>query len=144
MGHFYFRNYPQDVMSPGVNKGFMRTLAHHILPHVYILSAWEEPDDNHWLGRSIDVAESLYLSGNCIPVVPDLILAWHLKYPRELEFWLEYRVQLMSRCDVVLCVGSDSDYAKGELSEALRIGIPLFYTGEDLQNWITTSRESNE
>lgn len=148
MGYFYFRNYPKDVMAKGVNKEFMRTLAHSILPHVYVLSAWEEHDGKFGkvtnMGRSIDVAEHLYSSGNCIPVVPDLTIAWNQVYPRSPEFWLEYRVQLMSRCDVALCVGSDADLAEKELSEASRIGLPVFYTGEDLQNWITTAKENNE
>lgn len=144
MGAFYFRNYSEDIMTDGVDKAFMRTLAHFVLPHVYLIGAWDEVNQTVKSNRVIDVADELYTSGVCLPVVPDLLLMWHRRHPHPDEFWLEYELQIMKRCDAVLVVGDNESLASDELLEAHRIDLPVFYTQEDLHNWITVAEEVNE
>lgn len=50
------------------------------------------------------------------------------------EYWLAATLELMRRCDAVFVVpGSwDSEGALGEMREACRLGLPVYFTLEDV------------
>ena len=131
-------------MADGVDKDFMRTLAHFVLPHVFVVGVWEGLNASVKANRVIDVAEELYTTGICLPVVPDTLLLWHRRHPHTDEFWLEYELQIMKRCDAVLAVGDGIVVESLEVAEAHRLEMPVFYTQEDLHNWITVVEDENE
>lgn len=57
------------------------------------------------------------------------------------EFWLEGTKELMRRCDAVyVCVpeatATSSAGTMGEIAEARRMGIPVFFRFDDLAAWL--------
>ena len=54
------------------------------------------------------------------------------------EFWLEGTLELMRRCDaVVLVPGWEAPGGtRGEIEEAIRLGIPVFVEMAELQRWL--------
>jgi hypothetical protein len=140
MGDFVLRNYSEDIMAEGVNKEFMRTLAHILLPHVYVIGPYHRDniDDNYQ--DAIDLAEELYTSGICLPVIPVLTCGfWNQKYPNSTEFWNEYCFQVMKRCDAVLVFEAYESIE--EIKEAERLEMPIFYGMESLEEWTENGAE---
>lgn len=58
------------------------------------------------------------------------------------EFWLAATLELMRRCDAVLvCPGwQNSAGTRGEIEEAARLGIPVFYAEHVLRDWLKQFR----
>lgn len=53
------------------------------------------------------------------------------------QFWIAATLELLRRCDAIVMVPGwqDSSGARGELSEALRLGKPAFMSVADLEGW---------
>lgn len=62
------------------------------------------------------------------------------------QFWLDATLELLRRCDAVLCVWNwqASEGAKGEVEEAKRIGLPVFTSTADLAEWLEFQRKLAE
>lgn len=72
-----------------------------------------------------------------MPVIPHANTA-HMDGLQSDDFWLEATLALMRRCDGVI-VTSDwerSFGARGEVEEAIRLGIPVFYGLSTLECWL--------
>ena len=95
-------------------------------PLVYLAGPYTKPDPVENTNRMIHIANAL-LDAGVIPIVPHLTMFWHLLCPRPYEHWLEYDLQVMLRCDVVLRVPGESGGADGEVRAARRAGIPVLY-----------------
>lgn len=67
------------------------------------------------------------------PFVPHLTMYWHMPPLRPHEFWLEQDMIWLRLCDAVLRIGGDSPGADGEVAEAERLGIPVYYSIDDLE-----------
>lgn len=54
------------------------------------------------------------------------------------DYYLEGTLELMRRCDALLMVKGweKSSGARGEVEEAKKLGIPIFYSIEDLEAWL--------
>jgi len=54
------------------------------------------------------------------------------------DYWLKGDLEILRRCDAVVMVGDwiASDGAKGEESDAIEHGIPVFYGWDDLAQWL--------
>lgn len=90
-----------------------------------------------------DTAENIRnacLAGNEIlkrgftPFVPHLIHLWHLITPKPYQDWLDIDLALISRMDAVLRIPGESKGADNEVALALRLGIPVFYSLDEIQN----------
>jgi len=59
--------------------------------------------------------------------------------PNELTHadWLKVDFEFIRRCDAVLRLPGESVGAEAEIAEAKRLGIPVFYSGEELIAWAT-------
>lgn len=140
MGDFVLRNYSEDIMAEGVNKEFMRTLAHILLPHVYVIGPYHRHNIEDNYQDAIDLAEELYTSGICLPVVPMLTCGfWNEKYNHSTEFWNEFCFQVMKRCDAVLVF--EAEGAIDEITEAERLEMPIFYGMQSLEEWTENGAE---
>jgi hypothetical protein len=53
-------------------------------------------------------------------------------------FWIDGTLELLRRCDAVVMVDNwrDSSGAKGEREEALKLGLPVFYSVSELGEWL--------
>ena len=107
-------------------------------PLVYIVGPYTSPDPVENTHHTIEVAGRLIDEGFMTPVVPHLTLLWHLVQPREIDFWYEYDLAILVRCDAVLRLPGKSTGADREVAFAKREDIPVFEDELTLSHWIKT------
>lgn len=115
-------------------------------PLVYIASPYSQGDCVINTRCSIDVFMHLLVGGECVPISP-LALSFlpHLVQPIPYEAWMTYMLSLVENCDALLRVNAEwGDYfqenspgANREIALASERGIPVFYSIEDLEEWLT-------
>jgi hypothetical protein len=96
---------------------------------VYVCGPYTHPDPVENSNRAIKVANRFVAVG-FTPIIPHLTLMWHLVYPAPAEFWYDYTMQLMFRCDVVYRMKGESKGGDLEVEEARKAGIPVFFEDE--------------
>lgn len=101
---------------------------------VYIAGPYRVPDSCLNTNKAIHVAETVVAAG-LVPVIPHLSHFWHTMVPHPVDFWLEYDLHLMRRCDAVLRFSGFSSGADAEVAEANRLGIPVFFNLDELVQW---------
>ncbi len=107
-----------------------------ILPVVYIAGPYTNPDPVENTHRAIRFADELYTLDLCVPVIPHLSLLYHMVAPHDMEFWLEYDMHLLYRCDALYRMPGASSGADKEVIEAVNVlNIPVFYNTLDLKIW---------
>ncbi len=88
----------------------------------------------------IGIADALADGGLVAPLVPHLTMLWHTVTPRDLDFWYEYDLALLRRCDALLRVEGRSTGADGEVVYAEELGTPVLHSLEQVtawaQNWL--------
>lgn len=102
---------------------------------VYVAGPYTNPDPIENTHNACREADAIYqLSGHSlVPIVPHMTLIWHMVIPHaDIDFWYNYDLAVMSRCDVVLRLAGASTGADGEVREAERLGIPVAYSTADL------------
>ena len=98
---------------------------------IYIAAPYALPDPAQNTHRAIMVADELIFDG-FIPYIPHLTLLWNLVSPRNTQFWYDYDLQMLKRCDAVLRVDGASVGADKEVELAKEWRIPVFYSMYDL------------
>ena len=82
----------------------------------------------------------------CAPFIPHLTVYWqrigakngkHRDF-MDYDFWLAQDFAWLAVCDALLRLPGDSKGADLEEIEAKRLGIPIFYSLEDFQVWLTS------
>lgn len=131
------------MSSPHTEHGSARTknVRAHLaegLPVVYLAGPYSKPDPVENTHAAIKLADSLL--DVCVPMVPHLTGTWHMVSPKPYETWLALDLALMARCDAVYRFGGESSGADGEVAEAVRLGIPVFFNEPGLRGWLTMLR----
>ena len=101
------------------------------LPLVYIAGPITIPDPIRNTRDAISVAEHLYTSNICVPLIPHTNLLWHLVFPHDNAYWYKYDLYLLVKCDAVLRLDGESAGADAELEVAADCNIPIFEWGND-------------
>jgi nucleoside 2-deoxyribosyltransferase len=99
---------------------------------VYIAGPYTHPEPIENTKKAIDVWNQLTDAGY-IAIVPHNTLLMHLCYPKEANFWYEYDLCIMRKCDAVVRIPGFSEGADKEVLEANRLGIPVYSLGELLK-----------
>ena len=100
---------------------------------VYLAMPYTHPDPIENTNRAIQAAELLISKkAGFTPYVPHLSLAWHLVYPHAVSFWYEYDLNILERCDCLLRLGGASEGADREVEYARQMGVPVFFSIEQL------------
>ena len=107
-------------------------------PLVYLAGPFSQPDPLHNTHRAIEAAECLLSEGLCTPFVPHLTALWHIVKPHPIDFWYEYDLVLLERCDAVLRLPGESIGADREVRHAIEIGLPVFHEVAVLHSWCRT------
>jgi hypothetical protein len=102
---------------------------------VYISAPYSKGDIVLNVRQVCLVANDLIKMGH-IPYVPHLTMLWHLVSPKPYEDWIKLDVALLSRFDCVLRLAGDSKGADTEVEEALKLGIPVYYSLEELEKHV--------
>lgn len=104
-------------------------------PLVYVAGPYTSPDPVLNTNLTIQVAGRLIDQGAVTPVIPHLTLLWHAIQPRGIDFWYEYDLAVLARCDAVFRIPGASTGADKETSFAESRGIPVFNDEDLLNQW---------
>jgi hypothetical protein len=99
---------------------------------VYIASPYTLGDVAVNVKRQLDVADDLMTLGYA-PFAPLYSHFQHMAHPRPYTDWIKIDLVWVKACDCVLRLEGESKGADGEVQYALDLGLPVFYTIEDLQ-----------
>jgi hypothetical protein len=99
--------------------------------YIYIAGPYSKGDPVINTANAIRAADHLASYG-IIPFVPHLTLFWHLLSPHEIEFWYNYDIAWLSKCDGLLRLSGESPGADNEVRIAEEKGIKIYYTMSDL------------
>lgn len=81
--------------------------------------------------NAILAAEELRKAGY-LPFVPHLSLLWDLVCPSPYKEWIEYDLEWVQHCDVLLRLPGESPGADREVELAHKLGIPVYYSVEEV------------
>ncbi len=103
---------------------------------VYIASPYTVGDISKNVRAQIDMADKLALLGY-IPRWPTASHFWHVVHPHDYEFWMDLDLKEITRCDALLRLPGESPGGDREVRHAQRIGVPVFFSVEELLANIT-------
>jgi nucleoside 2-deoxyribosyltransferase len=98
---------------------------------VYVAGPYSKSDQVANVRAAIEAADRLADAGHS-PYVPHLTMLWHLVSPKPYDAWIAHDLEWLATCDAVVRIPGDSPGADGEVAEAGRLGIPVFYSVEDV------------
>ena len=93
---------------------------------VYIAGPYTKGDVAQNVHNAIKVADELVELGH-IPYIPHLTHFWHLVSPRPYNFWTEYDMVWLEKCDCVLRISGESLGADLEVDKARKLGKLVYY-----------------
>lgn len=99
---------------------------------VYIASPYTKGDVAVNVRRNIEAADRVALIGY-VPFAPLLTHFWHLLIPHEYEFWCEHDLAWLERCDCIIRLPGESTGADKEVARAVELGLPVYYSVEELE-----------
>ena len=101
------------------------------MKRVYIASPYTLGDVAANVKFQIDVAERLIGFGFA-PFVPLLYHFQHMVHPRGYDDWVRLDLEWIGVCDCLLRLGGESKGADNEVRYALELGLPVFYSVDEL------------
>lgn len=100
-------------------------------PAIFISSPYSKGDQVLNVRKSLAVADELRELG-FLPFSPLLSHFHHCIFPHDYEYWMQMDLEWLARCDGVLRLPGESSGADREKEFALELGIPVFFTIEDI------------
>jgi hypothetical protein len=108
-----------------------------ISPFVYIASPYSIGDKLTNVKASLEVANILMDKG-FVPYAPLLNHFQNEMFPRPEKDWLEFDIRWLYKCDALLRLPGESKGADEEVRAASHVGMPVFYSIEELLKWSKT------
>jgi nucleoside 2-deoxyribosyltransferase len=106
-----------------------------VKPLVYLAGPYTKPEPVENTVLACKLATKLVKDNVVTPIIPHLTMLWHLTDPQPYQFWLDYDVECLRRCDALLRIPGESAGADAEEKVAREEGIPIFHTTESLYAW---------
>lgn len=98
---------------------------------VYIAAPYTKGDVAMNVRSVIEAADELVRLGFA-PYLPHLTHFWHLVSPHPIEFWYANDNEWLPMCDALLRLPGESHGADDEITLAQKLGIPVFYSIDNL------------
>jgi len=98
-----------------------------------VAGPYTKPDPIKNVHKAIDVANLLMDMGH-VPFVPHMSHFFHILHERPWEYWLQQDLEWLPVCDALLRIPGESRGADLEVAEALRRGIPVYRSLDELNN----------
>ena len=99
---------------------------------VYIASPYTKGDVAVNVKVQIDMVDELMNLG-VAPFCPLYSHFQHMAHPRPYQDWIAIDLEWLPVCDCVLRLAGESSGADGEVKLANELGIPVFYSVEEMQ-----------
>jgi hypothetical protein len=100
--------------------------------YIYIAGPYSSGDTVLNVRNAVLAAEEL-IKLELIPYIPHLTMFWHIITPHDYEFWLNYDLNWLNKCDGLLRLPGASSGADKEVEYAQNIRIPVYYSIEELK-----------
>lgn len=104
-------------------------------PLVYIAGPFDKPDVLLNVRRAIEVGDMIRAGTGLEVFIPHLAVLHQLISPRTRADWLAYDLEMLAHCDAVYRIDGESPGADAEVDEAVRLGIPVFWSFVELKLW---------
>ena len=102
---------------------------------IYISAPYTKGDVAVNVNRVIHIANRIMDMGH-IPYVPHLTHFWHIITPRPYHDWMQIDLALLGRCDALLRLDGESHGADLEVAAAQKLGIPIYYSWEEIKELV--------
>ena len=102
---------------------------------VYVAGPYTAPDPAVNVRVAMEAAHRLMDMGHA-PYCPHLSHYLHIHRPRPYEEWMELDLAWVERCDCLLRLPGYSPGADREVENAEKIGIPVFESVEQIEEWL--------
>lgn len=103
---------------------------------VYIAGPYTSPDPVANTRFAIEAGMALYKNERAVPIIPHLSMFAHFLDPQPVEFWYQFDLHLLARCDVLWRLPGESTGADREVDAAMRWNIPVLFDGESVVAWL--------
>ena len=113
-------------------------------PQVYVAGPFRVPSESLNTRRATVTGQHLRDNLGIVVCIPHLSLLEDMIRHRDPDYWLETTLDQMRCCDAVYRIAGYSTGSDGEVAEAHRLGIPVFYTIADLSAWVQKWKEEHE
>ena len=120
-------------------------------PTVFIASPYSKGDPTINATFQCKVFDRLWREGRVLPVAPLWTHFQHLLFPRPYQEWVEYDQEMLKLYDCCLrldaevpdvgYVQRESTGADGEVAAFQRMGKPVFFSIEELYEWVAKRKE---
>ena len=104
-------------------------------PLVYVAGPYTHPDPVQNTHNAVRVAERIQSTVLVTAFVPHLNLLWHAIIPHDNDYWYEYDIAFLARCDALLRIPGDSVGADNEVEFARHEMIDVFDDVDKLLEW---------
>lgn len=105
-------------------------------PLVYLAGPYTKPDPITNSRNAMAWGDCLWKTGEVVPFVPHLSIAWHLAMPRPLEYWYAYDLAVLEHCQAVFRFDrGESKGADAEVARANALLVPVFTEVGPLLDW---------
>ena len=81
---------------------------HDSRPMVYVAGPFQLPEPIANTRRAIDIGEELEMSGRFTACIPHLNLLWDFAHTHSAEFWYDFDLAYLARCDALLRISGES------------------------------------
>lgn len=98
---------------------------------IYVAGPYTKGDVAQNVREAIYVGNNLRALGHT-PFIPHLTHFWHMLIPKEIEFWYQYDIEWLEKCDAVFRIAGESKGADEEVRLAKEMGKPVFYSFLDI------------
>ena len=102
------------------------------MKRVFIAGPYSKGDVAQNVKRAMDVANDLIEAGFA-PFCPHLTHFLHMNHHQPYDKWLDIDRMYLEVCDAVLRIPGESNGADLEVKKAKELGIPVFYSLNDLK-----------
>ena len=106
---------------------------------IYIAAPYTEGDVIQNVRRALECADILFAKGY-IPYCPLLNVFWHFLSPKSWDDWMKIDLAILERCDAVFRLDGSSIGANKEVRFSDKIGLPIFYSIEELEEYYAPHR----
>lgn len=99
---------------------------------VYVAGPYSRGLFDENIANVADAADKLASAG-LVPFVPHtLTFLWAVRHQRPADFWYEFDLKWLERCDMLLRLPGESSGSDREVKEALELGIRVFTDIDEL------------
>ena len=104
-------------------------------PWIYIAGPFTNGDVAQNVSNAMLVGDRLRLAG-AVPIIPHLFHFVHMVSPHGYRYWMDWDLDLLSKCDVILRLPGASSGADEEVEIMQSWGRKVFYNEADATSWL--------